>query len=120
ARRLSDAGREDDAIPLLQEATTIDSSFAMAWRKLAAILSNHGASYAKIADASEHAYQHRDHLSELEKQAATAWYFEQVEFDHTKSSAAYRAMLAIDPDNNIPLNNLSLILLGRRQFAEAE
>ena len=69
ARRLSDAGREDDAIPLLQEATTIDTSFAMAWRKLAVILSNHGAPYAKIADAAGHAYRHRDHLSELEKQS---------------------------------------------------
>ena len=69
ARRLSDAGREDDAIPLLQEATTIDSSFAMAWRKLAVILSNHGAPYTKIADAAGHAYRHRDHLSELEKQS---------------------------------------------------
>ena len=49
ARRLSDAGREDDAIPLLQEATTIDSTFAMAWRKLAVIYSNHGAPYSKIA-----------------------------------------------------------------------
>jgi tetratricopeptide (TPR) repeat protein len=120
AARLSDAGREDDAIPLLVEATTIDSSFAMAWRKLAVVLSNHGAPYAKVADAATHAYRHRDHLSELEKQAATAFYSDQVEFDPSKAAAAYRAMLAIDPDNSIPLNNLSLLLLGQHHFAEAE
>ena len=120
ARRLSDEGREDDAIPLLTEATTIDSSFAMAWRKLAVILSNHSAPYAQVADAAGHAYRHRDHLSELEKQAATAFYADQVDFDPAKAASAYRAMLAIDPDNSIPLNNLSLLLLGQHHFAEAE
>jgi tetratricopeptide (TPR) repeat protein len=120
ARRLSDAGREDDAIPLLQEATTIDSTFAMAWRKLAVILSNHSAPYAKIVDAASHAYRHRDHLSELEKQSAIAFYADQVEFDQAKAAAAYRAMLAIDPDNTIALNNLALNLLGQHDYAESE
>ena len=60
ALRLSDAGREDDAIPLLQEATTIDTSFAMAWRKLGVILANHAAPFAKVAEASERA--RRSHL----------------------------------------------------------
>ena len=120
ALRLSDAGREDEAIPLLQEATTIDTSFAMAWRKLAVILSNHAAPFAKIADASEHAYRHRDRLSELEKQAAIGWYFDVVDRDPPKSVAAYRAMLAIDPDNDIALNNLATLLYTQRRFAEAE
>jgi tetratricopeptide (TPR) repeat protein len=120
ASRLSDGGREEDAIPLLQEATTIDSTFAMAWRKLAVILSNHDAPYAKIADAATHAYRHRDHLSELEEQSATAFYADKVELDPARAAAAYRAMLAIDPDNSIALNNLSLNLLGQHRFAEAE
>ena len=120
ARRLSDAGREDDAIPLLEEATAIDSTFAMAWRKLAVILGNHSAPYAKIADAAGHAYRQRDHLSELEKQSAIAFYADQVEFNQAKAAAAYRAMLAIDPDNTIGLNNLSLNLLGQHQYAESE
>ncbi|MEP7066397.1 MAG: protein kinase [Gemmatimonadota bacterium] len=120
AQRLADAGREDDAIPLLKEATTIDSSFAMAWRKLAVNLSNHGAPYAQVADAASHAYRNRNHLSELENQAATAFYSDNVEFNPSKTAAAYRTILAIDPDNSIGLNNLSLLLLGQRHFAEAE
>ena len=120
ARRLSDAGREDDAIPLLEEATTIDSTFAMAWRKLAVILSNHGAPYSKIAEAAGHAYRHRDHLSELEKQSAIAYYADQVELDLPKAAEAYRTMLAIDPDNTIALNNLSLNQLLQHHFAESE
>ena len=120
AIRLSEAGQEDEAIPLLREATTIDTSFAMAWRKLAVLLSNHGASFAQIADAAGHAYRHRDHLSELEQLAATAFYSDQVEFDRKNAAAAYRALLAIDPDYGIALNNLSLQLLLQRHFAEAE
>ena len=92
----------------------------MAWRKLAVILSNHGAPYTKIADAAGHAYRHRDHLSELEKQSAIAYYADQVELDLPKAAEAYRAMLAIDPDNTIALNNLSLNLLEQHHFAESE
>jgi eukaryotic-like serine/threonine-protein kinase len=120
AVRLADAGQEEEAIPLLQDATVIDTSFAMAWRKEAALLSNHAASFEKVADASERAYRHRDRLSDLEKQAAIAWYFDNVDRDVPKVIAAYRAMLAIDPDNDIALNNLSLVLYSQRDFAGAE
>jgi eukaryotic-like serine/threonine-protein kinase len=120
AVRMTDFGREEEAIPLLQEATAIDTSFAMAWRKLAALLGNHGAPFAKVADASERAYRHRDHLPELERQAATAWYFDVVDHDPPKVVAAYRAMLAIAPDNDIALNNLSMVVGAQRHYAEAE
>ena len=92
----------------------------MAWRKLAVILSNHDAPYTKIADAAGHAYRHRDHLSELEKQSAIAYYADQVELDLPKAAEAYRAILAIDPDNTIGLNNLSLNQLQQHHFAESE
>ena len=120
ALRMTDVGREDDAIPLLQEATAIDTTFAMAWRKLAAILSNRNAPFARIANASEHAYRHRDRLSELEKQAAIGWYFDVVDRDTPRSMAAYRAMLVIDPNSDIALNNLSTVLYSQRHFGEAE
>ncbi len=38
----------------------------------------------------------------------------------TKVEAAYRAMLAIDPDNTIPLNNLAIVLFDMRRYAESE
>ena len=120
AERLADDGQEEAAIPLLQEATAIDSGFAMAWRKLAVLLSNSSGSLTKVIDASTRAYQNRDRLPELEKQAATAWYFDVVDHDMSKVVAAYRAMLAIDPVNSTALNNLSLALFLRRQYAEAE
>jgi tetratricopeptide (TPR) repeat protein len=118
--RLSDAGREEEAIPLMQQATAIDTSFAMAWRKLSVLIGNNGGSQSQAAAAVTHAYQHRDRLSELEKQATIAHYFNLVDHDPPKEIAAYRAMLAIDPDNDIAQNNLAIVLSMNGQYAEAE
>jgi len=120
AMRLSEAGHEEAAIPILREATSIDTSFAMAWRKLAVLLSNNGGSAADFTDAARRAYLHRDRLPEMEKQAATASYFNLVDYDSDKTIAAYRAMLEIDPGNTIAQNNLAIALSGRGQYAEAE
>jgi tetratricopeptide (TPR) repeat protein len=120
AMRLSDAGREEAAVPVLREATTIDTGFAMAWRKLAILLSNNGGSAAEFTDAARRAYLHRDRLPEMEKQAATASYFNLVDYESDKTIAAYRAMLEIDPQNDIAQNNLAIALSQRGQYAEAE
>jgi len=120
ATQLADGGQVEASIPLLQEATAIDTGFAMAWRKLASELANSGAPLSKISDAATRAYRHRDRLPELEKQASTASYFDNVEHDYAKAMEAYRAMLAIDPDNEIALNNSSMDLYARHQFPEAE
>ena len=113
--RLGDAGREEEAIPFMQQATVIDTGFAMAWRKLAVLIGNNGGSTSQAAAAATHAYQHRDRLSELEKQAAIAHYFDQVDHDPSKVIAAYRAMLTLDPDNDIAQNNL--VDHARQQWA---
>ena len=119
ALRLVEQGREDLAIPLLEEATTVDTSFAMAWRKLGVLRGNAG-SFQKQAAALTRAYRHRDRLPELERQAAIGSYSEAVDYDPPKAMAAYRAMLAIDPDNDIALNNLASDLFDAHQFAAGE
>jgi eukaryotic-like serine/threonine-protein kinase len=120
AVRLSDTGDEEGAIPLLREAVAIDTGFAMAWRKLSSLISNNGGSTELSAAAATRAYQHRDRLPELEKQAATASYFDFADHDPQKAILAYRAMLTIDPDNDIALNNLSFALTNTGQYAEGE
>ncbi len=118
--KLSDLGNPTDAIPLLKQAIALDSGFAMAWRKLAVAMSNDFGSEAEIAAAATRAYQHRDRLPELERQYATAWYYDRVEVDPRRMEAAYRRVLELDPDNLIGLNNLSLKLSNQGQYAEAE
>ena len=120
AVRLADTGNEEAAVPLLQEAVAIDTGFAMAWRKLASLIGNTGGSTTLSVAAATHAYRDRDRLPELEKQAATATYFDFADHDLQKAQAAYRAMLAIDPDNDIALNNLASVLASIGQSAEAE
>jgi hypothetical protein len=120
AIRFANSGHDEEAVPLLEQATAIDTGFAMAWRELSVEMANTGGSLTKISNASLRAYQHRDRLPELEKQAATAWYFDAVDHQPPKIIAAYRAMLAIDPDNQMALNDLSLNLTKAYQFAAAE
>ncbi|MDQ2768336.1 MAG: hypothetical protein M3Y30_14425, partial [Gemmatimonadota bacterium] len=117
--RLVEQGREDLAIPVLEGATTVDTSFAMAWRKLGVLEGNAGR-LMKSSEALTRAYQHRDRLPELERQATIGSYSESVDYDPARAIAAYRAMLAIDPNNDIALNNLASDLFDARQYAEAE
>ena len=115
-----ETGHEEAAILSLREATALDSGFAMAWRKLAVLLGNTGASYPRVVDAATRAYRHRDRLPELERQATIGYYFDMVDIEPDQSSAAYRAMLAIDPTSEIALNNLAMRLFDQHQYAEAE
>jgi len=77
-------------------------------------------SLQKQSDAVTRAYEHRDRLPELEREATIGSYSESVDYDPAKAMAAYRAMLAIDPDNDIALNNLAGDLADAHQFAEGE
>ncbi len=120
AWRLANTGQEEAAIPLLQSATTIDTGFAMAWRKLSVLILNNGGSVAEGVEAARRAYAHRDRLPELEKLAAIGTYYNTVDNDQSKVMAAYRAMLAIDPDNGIAQNNLALELVNSRHYKEGE
>ncbi|HTS89316.1 MAG TPA: protein kinase, partial [Gemmatimonadales bacterium] len=108
------------AISLLRQAVSIDTGFAMAWRKLAVALNNSGGSTASAIDATTRAYAHRDRLPERERYQTTAFYFWKVENDRDKAIAAYRAVLAIDPEDLTALLNLAAILGETRQWASAE
>ncbi len=120
ALRLEENDQSEAAIPMLQEAVAIDTGFAMAYRKLAVILGNLGGNEAGQIAAATRAFSHRDRLPELEGNLTAGYYYQFVEYDPARTEAAYRAALAVNPDNLVALNNLSVTLQQSRKWAEAE
>src|SRR5213078_1696350 len=120
AVKANDAGQLGRAASLLEEAISLDTTFAMAHRKLAVVLTNSGAAPSRIAEAATKAFRHRDRLTPLERYLAEAFYYYRAEFDLTKVESAYRSALELDPENYVALNNLALALNDRRRFAQAE
>ena len=113
-------GDYDRAIGLLQDATALDTGFAMAYRKLAVALDNSGISTARAIAASTKAFEHRDRLPEIERYQAIAYYHMDVDFDPAQTITAYRELLERDPDNTTALNNIAINLNIVGQWAEAE
>src|SRR5437899_5496069 len=69
----NDAGETDRAVALLREAIALDTTFAMAYRKLAVVLNNTGGAPSLIVDAATRAYGHRDRLTPLDRPLADAF-----------------------------------------------
>ncbi len=120
AVQANDAGQFARAISLLEEAIGLDTTFAMAYRKLAVVLTNSGAAPSRVAAAATSAFRHRDRLTPLERYLAEAFYYYRAEFDLPRVESAYRSALELDPENYVALNNLALALIDGRRFAEAE
>ncbi len=121
ARALDRGGSPLEAIERLQEAVTLDTTFAMAWRKLGVALNNSGLPRARIDSALEKAYRFRDRLTERERLLAEGTYFQLGPGrDRRRAIRAYEALLALDPNEAGAANNLGSIYSGRRDFARAE
>ncbi len=108
-------------IALLEEAVALDSTFAMAWRRLGVRLLNGGAgrSYAKVTQgkaALQRAYELRQRLSPVERGLAEAAYFTEVVKDPARAAVAYEAILTEQPTNRIALNNLANAALQDGRF----
>jgi tetratricopeptide (TPR) repeat protein/tRNA A-37 threonylcarbamoyl transferase component Bud32 len=114
------AGDYDRAMRLLGEAVTLDTSFAMAHRKLSVVLSNAGAPQSRRDEAATRAFAVRERLPPVERHMAEAWYYDEVVHDRAKTVSAYRSVLDVDPEHETALNNLAIELAGMRRWAEAE
>src|SRR2546422_8941671 len=99
---------------------SLDTGFAMAYRKLAVVLDNSGASREQVVAASRKAFEHRDRLPEVERYLAIAYFHSDVEYDPSRVMSAYRSVLERDPENTTALNNLALALNLARRWVEAE
>jgi len=105
---------------LLQEAVTLDTGFAMAYRKLAVEYGNR--QFIEKAQAYyEQAYAHIDRLSDPERYLLLGSYYSLGRHaDAAKAQAAYERLLEIQPDNTAGMNNLSILLINSHQPARAE
>jgi tetratricopeptide (TPR) repeat protein len=104
----------------LEEATAIDTAFAMAYRKLAVTLNNIRAERSLRAEAATNAFLHRDRLANIERYLATAYYYYGVAYEPESVRTHYLNVLDVDPENRVALNNLAVLLNGLNERAEAE
>ncbi len=114
-----DADDFEHARVLLKQSLGLDSTFAMAWRKLAVTDQNVGDIDGSNV-ASKAAFRFRDHLPPLERHLTEANYLENVVDDHDGAIAAYRQVLQINPDDPTALNNGALVLNEGGKYADAE
>jgi eukaryotic-like serine/threonine-protein kinase len=121
AVRTFDEGRQPEALPLLEEAVELDPEFAMAWRKIAVILSNERLDPERMRHASRQAYELRRRLTDREAGLAEAYYQSTVEHNPEAAIDAYRRLLDRYPDDPTALNNVAVMLreLGRWDESEA-
>ena len=111
----------DQAVRLLREAVALDSTFALAWRKLASALGNGGYSEVARDSALERAAHLADRLPDREKYLVLGTYYSvhTTASDKGKAFAAYRAAYAADTMNADVAGRLWRQFASRRQFDSA-
>ncbi len=113
------AGDMAQAAEFYRQAVAADSSFAMAYRKLAVMLQNTRAPLSAVGAAASAAFRHSDRLPPIERGLAAGYYYDVVVDDPGRSIAAYQAALSLDPDQDVALNNLAVEYLQLAQWARA-
>ncbi|HEY8795052.1 MAG TPA: BTAD domain-containing putative transcriptional regulator [Gemmatimonadaceae bacterium] len=111
-------GDTHHAVEILRQAVGLDTSFAMAYRKLGVYLRDMGA-HAASDDALARAFRNRARLPELERYNTAGSYFSSVALPDS-AIATYRALLSLYPNDMRGLNNLASVYMDLREYARAE
>jgi tetratricopeptide (TPR) repeat protein len=100
----------DKGIRLNRQALALDSTFALAWRKLGITISNAGGSLAAVDSALEMALRYVDKLPPFEQALVRASYHDihQTGWDRAAAFREYREAYRLDSTNAVVANNLSL------------
>ena len=108
------------ALALYWEAVAIDSSFAMAWRKLGVMQQAAGAPRSEVLRAYERALHFGDRLTEWERLHTSAMYYLGARDDPARAASEYRTLLDLYPGDGLALNNLSSAYNSLGLWARAE
>ncbi len=118
-RAIEIEGDYPKGIALLEEAVTLDTAFAMAYRKLGIAFQNVGEERTRAVDAMTRAFEHRDRLSDRERYLTVGTYYQLATNEQSKAVTAYRTLLDIHPDYGYALTNLSFAYLTVRDYERA-
>lgn len=118
AQRLSTNSDYYGAALLLERALAVDSTFAMAWRKLGVVLGNASSEPERRRVATSRAYELRERLSERERLITEA-YYHNAQGDRERAKAAYRTLLDRYPADETGHVNLSGLLVAEDRHDEA-
>ncbi|MDX1741505.1 MAG: tetratricopeptide repeat protein, partial [Rhodothermales bacterium] len=113
------AARIREAIRHMQRAIELDSSFAMAYRKLAVLHGNAGDARRLQIEAAQKAYALRENLPDRERLLTEAYYHATVNQDDERERIAYETLLERHPNDVTALNNLALVYHDRGRYADA-
>jgi hypothetical protein len=108
-RAIDLSGDEARGVTLLREAVALDTGFAMAYRKLGAILTNRSLERPRAVDALTRAYNHRDRLTTRERYLAEASYLIGVTWQPDQAIAVYHNLLELDSTDSYALNNIGVV-----------
>jgi eukaryotic-like serine/threonine-protein kinase len=112
-------GDQSRAVQLIEQAIVDDTTFAMAYRKLAILLNNEGENRDRSVWAAKKAYDYRDRLTDRERYLVEAAYHSVVTGNTDQQISAYRTLLDLYPDDTYGLNNLGVVYSGLRDFKRA-
>ncbi len=119
ALRAENVGDEARATELLEEATRVDTGFAMAYRKLGTILGNNFEQRDRAVRALTKAYEHRDRLTDRERAYATGIYHTRVTGERDRAISAYLSLLDLYPSDGIALNNSGVLYSQLHDYARS-
>lgn len=92
-------GNRDDAVRLLDSAILLDSTFAMAYRRLGLIYDNGVDGRSRSVQMLTLAARYSDRLPEDERLVTTGSYHRTVTGNYARAASAYRALLELSPRN---------------------
>ncbi len=125
-RRYSEGARANDvdgdydrAVRVLREAVTIDSTFALAWRKLGTALANGAYSVASRDSAYERGARYADRLPDRERGLVLGAFYASNNRDLAKAIASYESAYAADSNSNAAANQLMNAYALTRDSARA-